>query len=161
VKGPNRSCYQGSCWFCIRRKSALEASHFQAEIEVDRGQYLQCLTLELVVPSTNFRKSIIGDLESASLRIGQMLQPYCRNFFHSQLAAGEKPAMPCENFALRVYEDRNIKPEGFEAASDLTNLKAIVMARVFGVGPQLKDAVVTNGDLSSECRTLMPVSGPR
>jgi len=54
--------------------------------------------------------------------------------------------MAGDDFHIRVDQDRHVKPEGFNASRDLTDLLRTVLARVAQIKLQLRYFSVDDGD---------------
>jgi hypothetical protein len=82
---------------------------------------------------------VVRDQIGPLLRLAQVLEPNHGHLFEAQLTRREQPAVPGEDAALLVNQDRRGEPELDHTRRDLVHLRVRVRARVALVWAQALD----------------------
>ena len=71
-----------------------------------------------------------------------MLQRDRGNFGPADLLAGQDAAVPRDHLQVRVDQNGNVEPEGFNAPRDLADLPGAVEPRVLGIELEIFDSAI-------------------
>ena len=125
----------------------LEAGDLDVEIEAEQRKILELLGEQPVVPGGDFGQAVVGDHEGAGLRRGEVIEAQGRHLGQAELAAGQQPAVPGDDVAVAIDQDRDIEAEGLDAVGDLPDLLFAVTTGINGVRLKL---IETGGSRFSE-----------
>src|SRR5208337_4107873 len=123
-------------------------------IKIGDGKLLQGFAKQPAVPGGDFGQAIVGDRKGPALGAGKMIETNGRDFVKPKKFRGEDASMAGDDIVLAVDENGHIEPEALDAAGDLTDLLLVVNAGVPGIGFQLLDREVANGQKGSIRRVL-------
>jgi hypothetical protein len=95
-----------------------------------------------VVPSSVLGQFVVGDHKGADLSWAQMLEANGRDLRHTERSGSLGSAMPADDLAIAIDQNRNNEVEHLDALGDLLKLFPAVPARVRGIGLQCIDPTI-------------------
>jgi hypothetical protein len=104
----------------------------QVNVEILGPQLLDLKLQDFLVPPSIQRELVVGDNESATLRLLQVIEHDDGDFLQPELTSSGQATVPSNDDAITADKDRVRKPERLYRSSDLRDL-------FFGVGPRIFD----------------------
>jgi hypothetical protein len=120
----------------------IEAGQLEAEVEVDRGQLLEGLGEQAVVPVSNSAELVIRNHKGRGLCLIQMPSLNGRNFSDAETLGGKDATVASNDVPVAIDEDRHKKSKLPDASGDFLYLPTLVPIRVPGIELKAADRQV-------------------
>ena len=119
-----------------------EAGQREVEVDVEHRQLAELELQEIEVPAGAERDLVVGDPQRPLLRLGEVRQRDRRHLGHAERLRRQQPAVPGDDRALGVDQDRIGEAELADRGGDLLDLPLRMGAGVARVGDQAADRPV-------------------
>ena len=113
-----------------------EAGQREVEIDVDHRQLAELELQQIEVPAGAERDLVVGDPQRALLRLREVRQHDRRHLGHPRRLGRQQPAMPGDDPALGIDQDRVGEAERPDRGGDLLDLPLGMGARVARIGDE-------------------------